>query len=179
MTDPYADFRSPEKPAEAAFAELDTLINEMHALETDVDIAEANLKRAQADLREVAEKRIPELLDQMGVESITRNGQRVTVKNTIRASIPAAKRPAAYSWLEQNGHGGLIKRTVAVAFDREQQEQATKLAGDLREDFDNVQQNMKVEPASLTALIKELLSEGVEVPDDIFSVHETRQTKVK
>lgn len=180
MSDPYAQYRTDEAPGEGVFAQLHALIAAMDERAQAVVDAEGVLKKAQADYADVAEKQIPELLDEMGMSEFTdKDGRKVTIKTKIRASIPVAKRPAAYAWLEREGHGGLIKRTIAVALNRGQDEEAKQLLEELSDrDFAGVKQDMKVEPATLTSFISQQLEAGEPVPDDLFSVFEVRQAKI-
>jgi len=56
---------------------------------------------------------IPELMDDMGVPNITYEGiGRVALTADVYASIPAPNREAAYAWLRDHNHGGVIKDTV-------------------------------------------------------------------
>jgi hypothetical protein len=180
MNDPYASFRQIEKPGEAAHAQLDTLVMQLEQAEQDVTVAEAALKQAQERHRDICERQIPELMDEMGlVEFKNRNGLHVKIERKIRASIPAALRPAAYAWLENNGFGGMLKRTVSVAFNREEQDAARLLVGELEGKFAGVKEDCKVEPSTLSAFVREQLEQGSELPLELFGVFEQRIAKVK
>jgi len=178
--DPFADFRVENKPGEEAFAKLDTLIQQLIKAEEEVEKAEETLKKAQAAKRQLEEYDLPEFMVSLGLEEFTSTaGLKVEVVKKIRASI-GDRKAKAFKWLTDNGHGGLIKRTVQVAFNTGQEEAAKKLLKELRERGVGVavKQEMKVEAASLTAFVKAQLEAGSDIPQDTFGVFEQKFAKI-
>lgn len=180
-TDPYAEFRATEAQASAeAIKQLSDLSDKLLDAERQVAEAEDALKKAQDHRRDIAERQIPELMDQMGLEEYKTNaGLKVKVKEIIRTSIPQKHKDKAFKWLEDNGHGGLIKRTLSVAFARDEQERAAAAQAELKKHFANVKQDMKVEPSTLRSFVSHQLAEGEEIPEDLFGVHRQREAKVE
>lgn len=180
MTDEYAEFRPPAEENDHPLAEIAKLVEQMKQLQQAVVDAELSLKNAQQALADLQERIIPEKMESLG-QTVLRllDGTEVRVDKKIRVSLPKEKQIAAFKWLIENNHEGLIKRTISVAFSRDQQEAAKTLVEKLRSDFENVKQDMKVEPATLTAFVREELEAGREVPLDVFSVFEQKSTKLK
>lgn len=177
--DPYAEFQTTKELPEGAFADLNNLIRLMETRIQEVADAETRLATAQENLKSVSEHQIPAQLELMGLkEFVDSEGRKVKVVTKIRVSLPEAKKPAAFAWLQDNGHGGLIKRTVTVAFNRDQQAAATELAVSLQGKFAGVKQALKVEPATLSAFIKGQLEDGADFPEDVFKVFEQKTTKI-
>lgn len=178
-TDQFADFRTDDAPTNEGMAKLDELIQELDQAETSVLEAEAVLKKAQDVRNTLVEHTIPEhMADELGLEEVkTKDGLKVKITKTIRASMGKHK-SQALAWLEANGHGGLIKRTLSVAFNKDEQDEAARLAQSLREGNYDVAANMKVEAATLSAFVREQLEAGVDVPADVFGVFEQRKVKV-
>jgi len=178
MSDPFAGFRDNDAPTNDGMAKLDTLIQELQDSEASVLAAESALKYAQAIRDTLVEQTIPEYMaDELGLEEVkTRAGLMVKVTKSIRASMGKHK-SQCLAWLEKNGHGGLIKRSVAVAFNRDEQESAAALAAKLSTDYD-VRTDMKVEASTLAAFVREQLEAGIDVPSDIFGIFEQRKVKV-
>lgn len=168
-----------EQPSGNDLAALSRLVDELADAENNVAVLEAKLEAARGRVTDLAERQIPEVMDNVGIESFkTTSGFEVKVSKKIRASIPAANKSAAYDWLDQNGHSGVIKRSIAVAFTREQQEEAQALRDDLSEKFENVREERKVEPSTLAALIREQLEVGAEIPMDLFGAWEQRVARI-
>lgn len=161
------------------FEQLHKHIAEMEHAEAEVVAAQEALKAAQEKHRELSEQRIPELMETLGLEEFTtKSGRRVKIKTKIRASIAGARKHEAIQWLEENGHGSLIKRTVMVAFDRTQQSDAKNLLTSLRGKFAGVKEEIKVEPMTLTKFVNDILKEGKEIPCELFGVYHQRFTEV-
>ncbi len=180
-SDPFAEFRVDETPSDETFARLKELTERQEAAEKLVLEREVELKKAQEALRQVREFDLPKLMDEIGLDKITtKDGIEVEVVKIVRASI-GDRKVEAFAWLIKNGHGGLIKRTVEAAFGVESAEQTKKLADHIRESWAgaDVRVNMKVEPASLTAFVKEMLEQGKTIPVETFGVYDQKISKIK
>ncbi|MCK5131684.1 MAG: hypothetical protein KAR40_05975 [Candidatus Sabulitectum sp.] len=180
MTDMFADFKKDEAPANADMAKLESLVDDLLDARRAVDDAEKALKAAKKVHQQLEEFDLPtHMVDVLGLgEVTTRKGIKVSIKKQIRASI-GNRQAQAYPWLVENGYTNLIKRTVLVAFNPDQGEEAHELADDLADRFAGVKEDMKVEAATLTAWVKKQMAAGVEIPQDIFGVFEQRKAVVK
>ncbi len=180
--DIYEEFRTDEEPKEGAFKRLNELVKLLTQAEKDVIKAQQDLKSAQGRLQKLDEFDIPEYMDELDLkEFVNRAGIKIEAKSTVYASI-GKRKAQAFAWLIKNEHGALIKRNVMVAFNTSQAEEANVLFAELlgREDLDasGIEQDMKVEAASLTAFVRKQLEDGQEVPADIFGIYNKRSTKV-
>jgi hypothetical protein len=179
MSDAYEGFRQESTFDPEELKTLRKLALAQVKAEHEVAAAEEALKQAKIALADIAEKQLPELMDSIGLESFTtEEGFKIEVKRTIRASVPVANRPKAYNWLEEHGHGGMIKRTLVVGFDRDQRVEAAELRHQLEKKYDNVKEDQKVEPSTLRAFIAERLAEGEEIPLQLFGAFEQRKAKI-
>ncbi len=180
MTDPFAEFRVDNKPSAETFAKLNEMVRALVKAELDVAQAEEVLKEAQARKRQIEEFDIPEFLEELGLASFkTTDGIEIEVEEKLRASI-GNRKAEAYKWLLDNGHGAIIKRTVQVAFNTDQGEEAQDLLAKLEEGgYAGVRQDMKVEPATLTAWAKEQLEQGVDIPEETFGIFRQKFAKIK
>lgn len=173
----YEDYTS--DPVSADVAGLGKLADQLAQAEEEAAALEAKLANVRARITDLGERQIPEMMDQLGMRTIvTANGFKVDVKSTVRASIPAANKERAMDWLDKNGHGGLIKRNIQVAFNRDQEQLAHELEAELGEKFENVRTDRKVEPSTLRAWISEQLEAGAEVPLDLFGAWEQRIARI-
>jgi phosphoenolpyruvate-protein kinase (PTS system EI component) len=112
---------------------------------------ETYLKARQEDYREVTERQIPALMAELGLADVTlTDGTKVAVSEDIKASITQEKQDAAFLWLQENGHGGMIKTVTKTS----------------------------VHPQSLMALMRELLERGDNVPLETFSIFRYTKTKI-
>jgi hypothetical protein len=147
--------------------------------ELQVAAKEEELREAKDARNHLAEVVIPEAMAELELEEITTtNGDRIKIDKKVRASI-GNRKAAAFKWLVENGHGGIIKRSVRVHIGREADDVAAKLKAALTEGgYTDVAEEMEVAPATLTATIKNLLDEGVDVPKDTFGVFDQKVAKI-
>jgi hypothetical protein len=161
--------------------EIAKLAEKQHAAQEKVEKLEEELKDAKEELRNLAERALPNKMDELGIsEYTTTSGVRVEVGEKIRATLSPENRPKGFTWLEENGYGGMIKSEVVVAFGRNEIEEANALVDELRSDHQRLANlERKVEPSTLTAFIKEQLRQGRDIPLDVFGVFRQRIAKVE
>lgn len=176
----YSEFQ--EAPTESGFDKLDALVREQVQAEEEVAEAEAALKQAQQRYRDVAERQLPELMDEMGLaEFTTRDGFKISIKEELRHSLSRDRKAAALRWLEEHQHGDIIKRAVQVRFGQGEEDAVKRLMDALGElDMsDRAEMDRSVHASTLKALLKQLLDEGVEVPLETFGAFRQRTAKIK
>lgn len=160
-----------------AVARLRDLIQAQVRLEDELEVAEAEVKKRKAALAKVAEVAIPELM--AGVEQIKLpGGWAVTVKPSLHHSIAGDRKAAAHKWLNDNGHGAVVKSLVIVEFGRGSEEQRSALLNQLRALGHAPREDEWVESSTLKSLLKELLEDGVPFPMDVFGAYEQTESKV-
>ncbi len=175
------------KPKSSELSDLTELVKEMELAETALEEAKAVLAQRDARLKGILEHELPELMLELGQPILhTSDGRKIEIKDIVRGTLPAARRPLGHNWLIENGHAGLVKRTVEVAFAAVEGEKAQELLGNMEAEFGgNARQVMKVEGATMTAFIKKQLVrqaeegyDGEQLPTDIFEVREFKHAKI-
>lgn len=170
-----------EQTGDNAMAELRHLALQQKEAEAEVARLEEALVVAKESLRYISEVRLPELMDELGIPTFsTADGLKITIKETLRASMGRSddEKDEALDWLEKNGHGALIKRTVEVPFPRGGDEEAIALREQLKQSGKRAVFARRVESATLRAFLKECLEGGVDIPLDLFRVVRDRRAKV-
>lgn len=149
--------------------QLAELGEELHRRERAVLEAEANLKKAQKALQDIAEIQIPEAMEDLGLAHFrTTSGFEIELEKHYHASITKENQTEAHRWLDEHGHGGMIKRNVLVAFNRDQETAARKLLADLRAaGYPGVKEEASVHSSTLRAWVKNRTEAGEEVPPSI------------
>lgn len=147
--------------------------------DAEIDRADQVLKDAKEAARVLREETIPSAMQEMGLEEVKLNtGQKISIKQEVYASIPAANKNQAYDWLNEHGFGGLIKVEVATQFAKGEQESAVTLLKTL--------QNMGLQPTldqnvhaqTLKAFLKEQLAQGTNIPLDLFGARPVWTAKI-
>ena len=178
MSDEYVGYR--EAPEGEGLAELRRLADELEAAQEEVVRLEVLLKNAQEKATELSEITIPEKMAAVGLtELATPSGFRLAIEEAVFAHITKAREDEAYRWLDVNGHGGMIRRELTVAFNREQGDAATALHAELRGKFAGVTQKWAVNAQTLKAWARHMLEDGENVPLETFGIHTKRVAKIK
>jgi len=180
--DEYAAFR--EKPSSNLTTVLRQLADEYLAAETEIIQIEAKLEFAKSVMKDIAEVRIPQATDGMDGKFNLGDGRELQVKEEIRSSIAGDKRIPAINWLDEHDYGHIVKREVIIEFGKgetERTEAFLKALKSIEKELGTlvVKTNFTVHHATLNSWVKEQLSEGVNLPVDIFGIFRQRTAKVK
>lgn len=182
MTDEYAAFR--DEPSSNLTTVLRQLADEYLEKEAEVIKVEAELEMAKSELKDIAEVRIPAATDGMDGKFNLGDGRELQVKEEIRSSIAGEKRGPAINWLDEHDYGHIVKRQVIVEFAKGETERTNnflKAVRELEKDLGTlvVKTNFTVHHATLNSWVKEQLSEGIDLPVDVFGIFRQRTAKVK
>jgi len=112
---------------------LGVQVNALLDVQAAIQNNEELLKELKRKEREINQSDIPKLMEALGFESVTVDGKKISVKDSVQCAIPAPSRPEAYSWMDKNGHGDLIKINLTQKFNRGEKEQAQKAVETLRD----------------------------------------------
>ena len=140
------------------------------------------VKSAKEKLRKVVEEELPDAMTSVNLRTFElEDGTNFSVKDEIFVSIREDRRAGALKWLEDNGHGDLIKHDVKVSFGRGDHESAEDLKKILGKSFKSIpyDERMNVHSGTLKVFAKERYSLGETLPEEHFSVYEASVAKVK
>jgi hypothetical protein len=137
---------------------------------------EAQLTSINKQLNTLYFQKIPDAMDEAGVDTLgippegNLPGYDLEIKPFISANIgakwPPDKRAAALKWLDENGHGDLIKTEVLAAFPREDRDEARKFLETVRASDPDARVEVKesVNHMTLSAWLRDLFSTGQPIP---------------
>ena len=149
-------------------------------LEKEIEDAEALLSEKQDGYKRLTEETLPEAFAELGLKSFTMDdGSKIEVKQFYSATISKARQAEAYAWLREHGYDDIIKNTVTVRFGRREDELCARLLNLLAEQGFPAEQNEKIEPQTLKAWVKEMLTKGREVPTELFGVYIGNKASIK
>ena len=158
---------------------LSDKVVKLQELEDQVTLKEHELKELKRKAELLSGEVIPTMMQEMNISTLKlADGSAVEVKPVYGASIPAAKKEDAFTWLRKNGLGDLIKNEVTVAFGRNEDNKALAYASLAQGQGYEPVQKLKVEPMTLKALVRERLESGQEMPSDLFNVFAGNRTKI-
>jgi hypothetical protein len=180
------DFET-EGAASAAPANLDLLnskLDEAVSLKEMVDQMEEDLAAAKKQLYVLNTIALPDLMAELGVDEMTRNGWKVKVTDFMSGTLPKEedKRAKAIKWLEDHDAASLIKTDISVTFGRDSHEEALSIAQRLIDEGYAPTVNSGVHPQALAAFGRERLKNGEELDTELlglFAGKVAKYTKAK
>jgi hypothetical protein len=150
------------------------------SMEVDQKIAEAEqyLKDLKFQKRKVNEEDIPNLMQEMGMDSVTVDGNKVALRQFVHARIADDKKDEAFTWLRSIGEGDIIKNDVTVSFKSGEDNMAGAVVDDLRNQGLEPAQKTHVHSQTLKAWVKNRIESGGEIDFDTFGVFVGTEAKI-
>ena len=165
--------------SEVSLKTLTDKANKMAELEELIEEKQASLKATQKELKTLSEEEIPALLSEVGLSEITlTNGQKISTQAYYYGRITEHYQQESFEWLQNNGHGDIIKNVVSVSFGRDEDVNAEKLLSDLQDDGYSTNGKKWVEPMTLKAFIREQVESGNDLPLETFNVYVGQKTRI-
>jgi len=149
--------------------------------EDEIAQIEEQLKNKKAEADDIGSRVIPELLAEQGLSEIKlADGSKVSVKKEFRATVPKdnLKRESALQWLRDQGLGDIIKNNVFVTFGKGEDNKAKQLLDFAADNGFEPQQKSDVSWNTLTALYRERIEAGLDMPSECFSLWIKDRTKI-
>jgi hypothetical protein len=167
----------PILPEDEKLGQLSKLVTQQLYIERQIKETEETLSKLKSDLAKVSEFEIPDLFNELGLQEFRIfSGIKVSVKPYYSGKITSQE---AYEWLEQHGHGGIIKGEVSIAFpkgyDKTKLNEIAKAASAVGLFAETLE---TVHPSTLRAWIKETIETGGEIDRTLFNIYEGMRTKL-
>ena len=183
-------------PSSNEIGAIAEMASRMLDLQDEINRTEELLKQRKQDLTKLAEQDLPDLMQELNIKDFTlRNGAKVQVDDFISGTVPSAgaidrakgddrvnmeiRQQHCFDWLRGNGAGDLIKNNVEVQFGRNEDDVCVEFDGELNSRAINYKRSVGVHPSTLNSFIKERMSEGKEVPHDLFKIYTGRRAKIR
>ena len=192
-------------PSKAPAKELDTDL--IHADDTELasPVTLAHLRKKAAELRDAKKrvkdleetleqaqkyvtgletKELPDLLAEAKMKNLTVEAEgnepafTITRSPFYRAVMPEESGPG-FTWLEDNGHGDIIKRVFTIKLPMDREDMADKLKKFLEKHVYVWEVKETVPWSTLTAFVKEQVEKGESVPLDILGAFVGEIVKIK
>lgn len=163
-----------------ALQRITNLGKQLRDAQAEVKRLTAELAAAKAIQTRLEREALPELMREYDLDEFKlTDGAKVTIKDDLECAITEANKEAAHKWITKRGDDGIIKTVLLVEFDRDEREQAIKLAQKVRKLTNKpVEVSESVHPQTLKAYLRELLKKKVKVPIDLFSLHPFPKAKL-
>jgi hypothetical protein len=177
-----------DAPTAEGLAKLSQHGRRLLEVESRIIDAEEELRALKSERNDITMRQMPEVFDEVGTDHIGIPGAGVdlVLQPYYSASLPRddlERQEAGFRWLEENGHGDLIKATVTIEFTRSEIEKARELAEkvqDLLGDERSVGIVTSVHWQTLTAFVREQIEKyNAVLPLDVLGATVGRVVKIK
>lgn len=191
MRDEASDLLAKDAPAPTSgqLAEIRGAAVRLRELQLELKSVEERQAMLRRNIDHLVTRELPEMMDQAGVRSLSVSAMgnvaafTVSVKTMYRANIaanwPPERREEAFAWLDEHGHGSLIKTEVNVAFPREQRSEVAKFTAKLGQDGRTYGVREAVNPQTLTAWFKDMMRRGASVDLEAVGGYVERHATIK
>jgi len=153
--------------------------NELIDLQNEIKTIEEKLNKVKEQEKFLSEHAIPSLMQSSGISMIKlEDGTEVKVSPYYYAKISEDKKEAAFAWLREKGFGDLIKNNISLDFGMNQDSEANNVVAQLKAKGYNVFQSTTVHSGTLKAFVKEQITEGKGLPEDLFGIYTATKTKL-
>jgi len=159
--------------------QLSSLVRNLRNVEQQIEDAEEHLKALKQEKHKLSVENIPALMDEMGVERLDVDGVTVERKMIVSASIPAARKDEAFSWLRENGLDDIIKNDVTCSFGKGEDNVAGDVVGLLQERGFDPKTKTHVHPSTLKAFVKERITDGKPIDLDMFGAFISNAAQIR
>lgn len=179
---PSAALLDAMKPQEVSEDKLETLreaVRRQRDLEVKISELSEELSELNSQLYTMKTKELPDLFQETGVDrvGIPEDPERglpaydAVMKPWYNASISPDNAEAAYQWLDEHGHGDLIKHSIGVDFGRGEQEEFGQARDALDELGFDYSTKLGVHASTLKAFVREQIEEhNTTPPVDLFGI---------
>jgi hypothetical protein len=164
-----------------ALSRLRQNLAELLDMEALVERMEEDLKAAKQTLQSLRTGRIPDLMSEVGVSSMTIDDKTIDLADFVSGSLPKdpEKRRRAIEWLENEGADGMIKTEVTVEFGRNQHKEALRLGNVLMNDGYAPSVNSSIASQTLLKFARDRLAAGEPIDFEILGLYTGKVAKVK
>ena len=148
-------------------------------LEEEMEEKQNQLKVLKEKHRRISEEQLPEALMEVGVSEFKlKDGTKISTATYYSARITPDSKEEAFNWLRNNNFADLIKNTVSVRFERDEDETAQILLNELNGQGLNTTQKEWVEPMTLKAFVREQVEKGIDLPYEAFNIYIGQRSKI-
>lgn len=160
---------------------LTDLCKQLEDQQEELKEAEDTVSKIKDKVHYLSSVVIPGVFEELGVKKLTLlNGREVKIDTDWVGSITEEKSLAAFNWLEENGHGAIIKKNLTIDLKKGESETATKIREWLvTNKIFSFKEKPSVHHSTLKSFIRERKEAGDDLPDELFGVYQIKETKIK
>lgn len=157
-------------PTDSETRQIAGYVSQVQMIDDQIARHEAGLREAKELRRHVTTVDLPLAFQRLGIERMDLAGLTLTLRQVVTPNVKKEDQPKMFEWLEENGHGDLIKRVVQVNLGRGDDDLLHRLLFKLDELRCEYEIKEGVATNTLQAWARMMVGEGQELPDDVFHI---------
>lgn len=165
-------------PTDEKLKKIAELAKDFVFFDNNIKDLERELAKYKKEFEQIATTELPEAMIDIGMSEFKlTNGVHLQVIPIYNVRVTKDKLDKADTWLEENGHGGMIKRVFQIAVPNDVIEQITlehKLAR-ANIDYDVVK---NVHWSTIQSWANEMREAGEMIPEEIFNIFRGNRTVI-
>ena len=159
---------------------LSKLCEAMVVADQEVVEFEAQLAEKKKRLQELRIGEIPKLMDELGLRTIKLgSGAEIGIKRKVSCKFVSQTKAKAVDWLDEHGESAIIRREVAVGFEKGDEATATMAMEVLDRAGLHPSLIMDVHHSTLAAWARRKVDAGEEIPETLFNFDVFNYAEVK
>ena len=174
-----ANAKAFDQVSEESTTRLSRLIRQSQSVDDENKQTESFLKDLKAKKRTIDEEDIPSLMEELGVQSLTVDGNKISVEKYVSARIPDDRKEDAFNFLRSIGEADIIKNDVVVTFGMGQDNMAGAILDDLRGQGLEPNQKTHIHPMTLRSWVKNRIESQQDIDYDTFGVYVGNRAVIK
>lgn len=160
-------------------AALVSLAKVQLGLEKLIAESEELVAKTKAELKDVAENKIPALMDELGVSMFKlSNGYTIKIANEYYAKITEENEAACYDWLRSNDLDGIIKSVITLPFGKGEDAESDYALEILENAGFIPTRKESIHHQVLKSFVKERIAKGLPIDYDTFGISNVRRSVV-
>lgn len=160
-------------------SELVDAANAQLTLENDIAECEERLKRKKEEHRRLSTEVIPNMMSEVGLESLTLpGGMKLGISDVVYAKLPDNPYKA-FQWLRINNMDGVIKTSLTLDFGKGEDDKVQAVQEMLAQVGYTPNVKSTIHHMTLRALVKEQLTKGTDIPLEDFGAGTVRTSVIK
>ena len=168
-------------PTEEKLKNLSKLAEDLVLVEDAISEVEDRLADLKRQKRKLAEIEIPDVMNEVGLKEFKlTNGLKVNIKNVFTGKITQENADEAFKWLDEHGHGGIVKGQVVIPFRLDAPKETIRKIEEFAEQMGyTAEEKLQVHHMTLSAFIKDRIMNGdPDFPRELFNVWAGFSTKI-
>lgn len=158
---------------------LTTMIHVLEGFKKQRDSIQKLLDTFEDNIKKYSFVLIPDKMNELGLQKFTTSeGLVVETVGVYSGSFVEGKTDEGVEWLEEHGHGGVVKRNVVVPFEKGEDKKVEKIEALLKKEGLGYDVLKSVHHQTFKGLVRELTESGVTLPPTIFKTFVGKQAKV-